>query len=222
MVQLFVVPFLKFFWRFRFLDLHRVPAEGPVLIAANHISNFDPLAHALLVNETGRVMRVFAKAELFRHKIIGPVLRSCRMIPVERGTGEAGPIVAAEEALREGGLIMLYPEATLTKNDDLMPMQGKTGVARLALATGATVVPVAVWGSQWVLPKRAKILGAIRGRVLLKVGEPMTFPGLLGRQDDPDVRRDVTDRIMKELEVLVRDLHELHPRGAAVPKLEDR
>lgn len=219
-VQIFVVGFLKLFWRWRFIDLHRIPAEGPVLIVANHISYFDPLAHALCVNESGRVMQVFAKAELFNMPIVGSVLRRSRMIPVERGTGEAGPIIAAEEALRQGGLIMLYPESTLTKNADLMPMQGKTGVARLALATGATVVPMAVWGSQWVLPKKARFFHALRGRVLLKVGEPMRFPELLGQQDDPDVRRDVTDRVMKELEILVRDLHDLHPRGAAVPKLK--
>lgn len=218
LVTWMLVPFLKLFWRWRFIDLHKIPSDGPVIIAANHISYFDPLCHAICVHSSGRIMRVFAKAELWRNPVLRFILKGARMIPVERGSGDAGPVAAAEQVLREGGLVMLYPEATLSKNPDLMPMRGKTGVARAALATGAIVVPVAVWGSQWVIPPGSRFFKSIRTLVLLKVGEPMRFDDLVGRQDDPEVRRDVTDRVMKELELLVRDLQELHPRGAAVPE----
>lgn len=217
-VQLILVPFLKLFWRWRIIDLHKIPAEGPVIIAANHISYFDPLCHALCVNESGRIMRVFAKSELWKNRLLRAILKGAQMIPVDRGSGDAGPIAAAEGVLREGGLVMLYPESTLSKRPDLLPMQGKTGVARVALSTGAPVVPVAVWGSHWVVPPGAKFIKGIRKLIILKVGEPMRFDDLVGRQDDPDVRRDVTDRVMKELELLVRDIQDLHPRGAEVPE----
>jgi 1-acyl-sn-glycerol-3-phosphate acyltransferase len=218
-VRAFLVPFMRLGWRWRFIDLHKIPAEGPVIIAANHISYFDPFSHVLCVNAAGRIQRVFAKAELFKNPILRWILLSAKMIPVKRGSGEQGPVEAARQALSEGSLVVLYPEATLTNRPDLLPMRGKTGVARLALSSGIPVTPVAIWGSQWVIPpgrKKFRIKGW-RTLVMLKVGDPMRFDELLGRQDDPDARRDVTDRVMKELERLVVDLQGLHPMGAAVP-----
>lgn len=212
-----LVPFLRIGWRWRFIDLHKIPATGPVIIAANHISYFDPLCHVLCVDSAGRIQRVFAKEELFRNPVLRWILGGARMIPVKRGSGEQGPVEAARGALADGDVIVLYPESTLTNRPDLLPMRGKTGVARLALSSGVPVVPVAVWGSQWVIPPGSKWIKGWRKLCMLKVGDPMTFESLLGKQDDPDARRDVTDRVMKELERLVVDLHGLHPMGAAVP-----
>lgn len=218
-VILILVPFLRLFWRWRFLDLHHIPKDGPVIVASNHISYFDPLCLALCINSTGRVMRFFAKAELWKNPVLRFIFLRTKMIPVERGSGDGSPIVKAEEALAQGELVIVYPESTITKNLDLSPMQGKTGVARLALATGAPVYPVAVWGSHWIIPPGSKTLKrkGFRKVIIMKVGEPLTFGDLVGRQDDPEVRRDVTDRVMKELDHLVRDLRTLHPRGSEVP-----
>jgi 1-acyl-sn-glycerol-3-phosphate acyltransferase len=216
-VRAILVPLLRLGWRWRFVDLHKIPASGPVIIAANHISYFDPFGHVLCVNAAGRIQRVFAKAELFKNPITGFILRKARMIPVKRGSGEMGPVEAARTALNDGDVIVLYPEATLSSRPDLLPMQGKTGVARLALSTGIPVIPVAIWGSQWVIPPGSRRLKGFRKLVMLKVGDPMRFDELIGRQDDPDTRRDVTDRVMKELERLVVDLQGLHPMGAQVP-----
>lgn len=217
LVRAILVPFLRLGWRWRFIDLHKIPANGPVIIAANHISYFDPLCHVLCVDTAGRVQRVFAKEELFRNPLLRWILKSTRMIPVKRGSGEQGPVDAARVALNDGDVIVLYPESTLTNRADLLPMQGKTGVARLALSTGVPVVPVAVWGSHWVIPPGAKRIKGWRKLCLLKVGDPMTFEAMIGKQEDADARRDVTDRVMKELERLVVDLQGLHPMGAQVP-----
>jgi 1-acyl-sn-glycerol-3-phosphate acyltransferase len=97
-------------------------------------------------------------------------------------------------------------------------MQGKTGVARVALATGAPVVPVAVWGSHWFKPKRRKAVQKFRRTIMVKAGEPLTFAG---DQNDHETLRDVTDRIMAELDRLVRELHKVYPEGAAVPELKE-
>lgn len=218
-VRRILIIFLRTFWRWRFMDLHKIPADGPVLIAANHISYFDPLCHALCVDTAGRIQRIFAKAELFKNPVLRRILLGCRMIPINRGSKETGPVQVAIEALREGSVIVVYPEATTSKNPDLMPMPGKTGIARIALEAQVPVVPVAVWGSQWVIPPGAKMLSrkSFRKLITMKIGDPIRLDELYGRQEDPEARRDATDRVMKELERLVTDLHGIHPRGAEVP-----
>jgi 1-acyl-sn-glycerol-3-phosphate acyltransferase len=221
-VRAILVPLLRLFFRWEFIGLEKVPRSGPVIIAANHISYFDPLCHAIAIDSTGRAMRFFAKSELWNNAFLRFVLGHAKQIPVERGTGETGPIEKAEEALAAGQLVVIYPEATISRNEDLTPMQGKTGVARVALATGAPVVPIAVWGSQWVKPKHRKPVWKWRRLIMLNAGEPMTFPDALGKHDDQDVRRDVTDRVVAELDRLVRELHKLHPDGPAVPPLIPR
>ena len=221
-VRAILVVLLRAFFRWEFIGLEKIPREGPVIVAANHISYFDPLCHALAIDTAGRTMRFFAKSELWKNKFLKFVLTNANQIPVERGTGETGPIEKAEEALARGELVIIYPEATISRNEDLTPMQGKTGVARVALATGAPVVPIAVWGSHWVKPKHRKPVWKWRRLMMLNVGEPMHFPGQEHHQDDPAVRREVTDRIVAELDRLVRELHKLHPDGPAVPPLIEK
>jgi 1-acyl-sn-glycerol-3-phosphate acyltransferase len=217
-----LVAFMKVFFRWRFLGIEKIPRTGPVIIAANHISYFDPLCHGHIVVKSKRKLRFFAKAELWRNPFLKYILGHAGQIAVERGSGEGGPVEKAIEVLGRGEVVMIYPEATITTTDDLTPMQGKTGVARVALATGAPVIPVAVWGSQWVKPKGRKAVWKWRRLIMLNTGDPMTFPEFLGKQDDAAARREVTDRIMAELDRLVRELHKLHPDGAAVPERKQK
>ena len=217
-----LVPLLAVFFRWKFVGLHKIPKTGPAIIAANHISYFDPLCHAFLVDRARRRPRFFAKAELWKNPFLRFILSNANQIPVERGTGETGPVEKAEEALARGQVVVIYPEATITTNIDLTPMQGKTGIARVALATGAPVIPAAVWGSQWVKPKGRKPVFKWRRLIMINLGDPMTFPDRVGKQDDPEVRREVTDRIVGELDRLVRELHKMHPDGPAVPELKER
>lgn len=213
-------PLFRLLFRWRMTGLERIPRRGAAIFACNHISYMDPLAQGYaLVQRRIDHIRYFAKAELWKNPLLRLILRSAKQIPVERGSGEAGPVDGALQALARGDGVVIYPEATITTNPDLSPMRGKTGVARVAIASEAPVVPVAVWGSHWVSPK-----GRVRKRRLLRtvfvaIGEPMSFAGMRGREEDPQTLREVTDRIMSELERLVRELQKDYPGGAAVPPL---
>lgn len=213
-----LLPFLKVFCRWRLLGAQNIPRSGPVIVACNHISYFDPLCHAYMIDRAGRKCRFFAKAELWKNPFLRLVLTHAHQIPVERGSGETGPVEKAIEWLGRGELVVIYPEATITTNPDLTPMQGKTGVGRVALATGAPVVPIAVWGSHWVRPKRRKRSNKLRRVIAVKAGEPMRFDDLKGR-DEAEAAREVTDRVIGELDRLVRELHKIHPDGGAIPEL---
>ena len=131
---LVVIPpaWLLFAWRFE--GIERIPAEGPALIACNHASYLDPIANAYAVVKAGRRPRFLAKRELFDVRLVGTVLRGVRQIPVDRGTGDRTPLRRAEEALAAGEVVLVYPEGTVTDRPDGLPMQGKTGTVRLALA----------------------------------------------------------------------------------------
>lgn len=213
-----LLPFLKLFFRWRLLGVQHIPRSGPVIVACNHISYFDPLCHAYMIDRSGRRCRFFAKSELWKNPFLRFVLTHAHQIPVERGSGETGPVEKAIEWLQRGELVVIYPEATITTNPDLTPMTGKTGVGRVALATGAPVVPIAVWGSHWVRPKRRKPVHKLRRLITLKAGEPMRFDDLEGR-DEAEAAREVTDRVVGELDRLVRELHKIYPDGGAVPEL---
>lgn len=214
-----LLPLLRAFCRWWLIGVENIPRSGPVIIAANHISYFDPLCHAYMIDWSGRKARFFAKSELWKNPFLRFILSHAHQIPVQRGTGETGPVEKAVEALGKGELVVIYPEATITTNPDLTPMTGKTGIGRVALATRAPVVPIAVWGSHWVRPKHRKPVHKWRRLIVLKAGEPMRFDDLGGRQDAEAVR-EVTDRVVAELDRLVREIHKIYPEGAAVPELK--
>lgn len=217
-----VRPLFRLIFRWRITGLQRIPRTGAAIFACNHISYLDPLAQGYALVRRRKRIRFFAKAELWKNPFLRLILRNANQIPVERGSGEAGPVEGAMKALARGDGVVIYPEATITTNPDLSPMRGKTGVARVAIASGAPVVPVAVWGTHWVSPK-----GRVKSRrpwrkIFVTIGDPMRFGDLRGKEEDPDTLRDVTDRIMSELDRLVRELQKDYPGGAAVPPLKTR
>ena len=213
-----LLPFLWLFFRWKLIGAEKIPKKGPVIVACNHISYFDPLCHAYMIDRSGRKCRFFAKSELWKNPFLRFVLTHAHQIPVERGSGESGPVEKAIEWIGKGELVVIYPEATITTNPDLTPMQGKTGVGRVALATGAPVVPIAVWGSHWVRPKKRKPVQKFRRLITLKAGDPMTFEDLKG-MDPAEAAREATDRVVAELDRMVRELHKIYPEGGAVPEL---
>jgi 1-acyl-sn-glycerol-3-phosphate acyltransferase len=214
-----LVPLLRLLFRWKIDGLEKIPRTGPAIIAPNHISNFDPLSVAYLIDRAGRRPRFLAKASLWKNPAMRVIFSGCRQIPVERGSGDVSPTRAAEDALRRGEVVIVYPEGTITTNLDLTPMKGKTGVARLTLATGVPVYPVGVWGAQWLIPKGRKWKYRGHRLMMLTVGDPMRFDELAARRDDPAVLREVTDRVMAEIDRLVRELHKVHPDAGAVPEL---
>lgn len=196
-------------WRF----CNRIPAEGGVLVVANHISNADPggLGWFVLYG-SGRVPRYMAKASLWKVPVFGSLVRAGQMIPVHRETEDAASALThAVEALRRGECVVIYPEGTVTKDPDLWPMRARTGVARLALATGVPVIPVGQWGMQ-------RFLGADglhpfrRPKTSVLAGEPVDLSRFAGATPDAAVLREVTDAIMSRVAGLVGEL-----RGEPVP-----
>jgi 1-acyl-sn-glycerol-3-phosphate acyltransferase len=173
--------------RWRVEGVERIPAEGAVLLASNHLSYFDPIAIANLTDLAGRRVRFLAKAELFRNRALGAALRSMGQIPVVRGTGDAAALDAAAAALAAGRCVHVFPEGTIS--DDLDPMAGKTGLARLARAAGVDVVPVGLWGTHRIIPPKGRKAQRFRTPVAMVVGE--TVP--VGPGANP---RETTDRIM--------------------------
>ena len=207
-----VRPTIWTWFRWRFEGLEHIPKDGPVLVAANHISYFDPLAQGYFLVKAGRRPRYLAKIELFRNRFTGPILRGVRQIPVRRGSGDRGPVEFGAKALRAGEMVVVYPESTVSTNPDHSPMRGKTGVARLALAAGAPVVPVAIWGSAPVWQRDGKRNLKFGRPIWVKAGTPLDFSHYEERADDPEVLREVTDQVMNELSVLVDDMRARYPK----------
>jgi 1-acyl-sn-glycerol-3-phosphate acyltransferase len=202
-------PFrLWFNWRLDGLD--RIPAEGPLIVAGNHLSYLDPFAHALFVMEAGRRPRFLAKRELFGNPLVGAALRGAGQIPVDRGTGDRTPLDAAARALEAGEVVVVYPEGTsVTTNEDFSPGRGKTGVVRLAQRTGVPILPVATWGGQYVWRRSGRQSLAFGRPVWLAAGSPLRPDG--GPDADTSTVRAETDELMAELGALVDHLRERYP-----------
>ena len=144
---------------------------------------------------------------------IGKLLYGCGQIPVNRGAADAAlALKQAEQALAENAAVIIYPEGTATRDPGLWPMVAKTGVARVALATGAPVIPVARWGTQNILPygsKKAKLWP--RQTVRTVAGKPVDLSEWAGKQTSARALRAATDAIMAEVTALVASLRDEEP-----------
>lgn len=199
--------------------------DGPLILAVNHIGNFDPVALAAATQTIGVHPRIMATGGLFRAPIVGVAMRACGHIRVNRtrvSADEAHAAAAvgdAAAALAAGSVVAGYPEGRITLDPGLWPERGRSGMARLALTTRVTVVPVAQWGSHELLPYDVpnglwRTLWrdlTTRPRVQVHFGTPIDLSDL-----DPAVRGDVqraTDRIITALHT------ELAPLRAGEPDL---
>jgi 1-acyl-sn-glycerol-3-phosphate acyltransferase len=212
LAELAIRPPLAMWLNWRFEGLEHIPSEGPVLVACNHISYFDPLAHGYMLLKARRRPRYLAKKELYGNPLLRSVLRGTRQIPVDRGSGSAAPVEAAREALKAGEVVLVYPEATITTHPDHSPMRGKTGVARLTLSSDVPVLPMAVWGSQNIWQRKGRQSLKFGRPIWLKAGPPLDFSQFETEQDDPVALRKITDTVMDELTRLVTDLRSRYPK----------
>ena len=191
-----------------------IPPTGGVVIAANHISHLDPFTFSLFVYDQGRLPRFLAKSELFGIPFARWVLTATGQIPVHRMTADAAHAFAsAVAAVQEGKAVVVYPEGTLTRQPDLWPMVGKTGAARIALASGAPVVPVAQWGAHKMLYPYAK-RPTLRPRmpVHARAGAPVALDDLRDQPLTPELTREATERIMAAITALLEEIrHEQAP-----------
>lgn len=196
------------------IDGEKIPATGGCIVVLNHISHIDPLLSAHFVYDHGRLPRYLAKSGLFTNRWLGGFLRAAGQIPVERLSRNAiGAYDAAVEAIARGECLIVYPEGTLTRDPDLWPMKGKTGAARIALATGCPVIPVGQWGAQEVLPPYTTTPHLVpRKDIVMKAGDPVALDDLLAGPHGPEATAEATDRIMAAITALVSDI-----RGAEAP-----
>jgi 1-acyl-sn-glycerol-3-phosphate acyltransferase len=201
---------LWFNWRLE--GLEKIPAEGPVIVAGNHLSYVDPLAHGYFVVKAGRRPRFLAKQELFDAPFIGTVLRGARQISVERGTGDRSPLEDAGRAVERGEVVVFYPEGTTTTtHEDFSPGRGKTGAVRLSLATGVPILPVATWGGQFVWRRSGRQSLTFGRPIWVVAGEPFDLSERLDGEPDARRLRTLTDDLMGELDKLVADLRARYP-----------
>ena len=197
-VKLVIGPFLRYFYRINVEGLANVPASGPVIMASNHVSFSDSVFLPIMLR---RRITFVAKAEYFENPRTAWLFRALGQIPIKRdgGSASARALEAAREVLARGEVFGIYPEGTRSPDGRLY--KGHTGVARLALQSGAPVLAVAMIGTREAQPIGQVIPNVFR-RVTVRISEPMRFTRDAARIDDPLVLRQVTDEIMFELRAL--------------------
>ena len=209
-----VEPLSLLLTRRRWTGGENIPASGGCVLAVNHVSHLDPFTCAHFVYAYGRAVRFLAKSELFTLPVLGRIVRSAKQIPVYRLTTDASlSFSAAVESVARGECVVVYPEGTITREPDLWPMTGKTGAARIALASGAPVIPVAQWGAQDILAPYAKRPRLFpRKTISISAGPPVDLDDLRDQPPTPETLREATDRIMDDVTRLLETI-----RGEKAP-----
>jgi 1-acyl-sn-glycerol-3-phosphate acyltransferase len=213
-------PLVKVVFRAQAEGTEHVPRTGPAIIAGNHLAAFDWIFMPLALR---RRVTFLAKAEYFTGRGVKGALQrlffaGSGQVPIDRTDASAaeGAIRTGVRVLREGGLLGIYPEGTRSPDGRLY--RGKTGVARMALESGAPVVPVAVIGTDRVQPRGRRLPRVHRVRV--RFGEPLDFSRYAGLAGDRVVERSITDEIMYEImELSGQEYVDVY--GAAVKKRMD-
>lgn len=205
------IPPVRFWFDLRIEGLEHIPATGPAIVACNHVSYLDPLTNANAVMKAGRRPRFLAKRDLFEIPVVGSAFRGANQIPVQRGRGDQTPLLLAEEALAGGEVVVIYPEGTVTKREDHLPMDGKTGTIRLSLASGVPIVPLASWGSQAVWQKSGP--GSLKfGRpVWTTIGTPIDVTARRDEVGDREAVKAMTADLMAHLTEMVQGLRARYP-----------
>ena len=196
-------PILKAAYRPWIRGKENIPAEGPAILASNHNAVWDSVFLPMMLD---REVVFMGKADYFtgtgfKGWVTKEFMRAVGTIPVDRSGGKASQaaLQAGIDRLRSGQLFGIYPEGTRSPDGRLY--RGKTGVARIALATGAPVVPVAMIGSNLAQPI-GKSIPSTRHRVGIVIGEPLDFSRYKGLENDRFVLRSITDEIMYALMAL--------------------
>lgn len=214
------LPIMYGMTRYRFTSESRLPAEGPCIVAPNHMSEIDPIAVGVSIWRLGRLPHFMAKASLFRIPIIGSILRWSGQIPVERsgrasvdpkGTKNTTPrnssLEAARQIISQESVVIVYPEGTLTRDPKLWPMRGKPGAVRLALEHGLPLYPLAHWGVQELMPRYGRGIKPFpRKTVHINVGPPLDLSEFEGKPLTSELLTQATDKLMAEIARLLGEL----------------
>jgi 1-acyl-sn-glycerol-3-phosphate acyltransferase len=196
----FLGPLLRLLWRPWAEGRKNIPDDGPVIIASNHLSFCDSFFMPIVIR---RKVTFLAKAEYFttpglKGRLTRRFMYAVGMVPIDRGDSDAAraALTTGVRVLGEGTLLGIYPEGTRSPDGRLY--RGKTGVARLALESGAVVVPCAMINTDVVQPQ-GRIFPKLRPRPGVRFGKPLDFSRYEGMSGDRFVERSMTDEIMYEL-----------------------
>jgi 1-acyl-sn-glycerol-3-phosphate acyltransferase len=187
-----VGPVLRLAWRLEVHGADRIP-RGPVIVVANHDSLADPFVLGAALD---RPLRFLAKQELWSNRVVGRVLDALGGIPVERATGDVAAVAVAGRALAAGAAVAIFPQGTVLGPSD-RPWQ--RGAARLALTSGAPLVPVAIVGASEGLRPGTRLPRLTRVRIV--VGEPIVVDPV---QPTIPLTRELTARLRTAVEGLHR------------------
>ena len=198
-LRAFLTPFLMILFRPKVKGLRNVPGTGPVIIASNHLSFSDSIFMPLVVP---RKVTFLAKSEYFTSPGPKGLLKRLTFIalgqvPVDRSGGRRSEaaLIAGLKVLAEGKCLGIYPEGTRSPDGRLY--KGRTGIARLAIESGAPIIPVAMFNTEKIQPTGTVVPKVMRVEMIF--GDPMYFEG-----DSTDLLylRDVTDKIMATIQEL--------------------
>jgi len=190
-VERILRPLFMFVYRVKITGREHVPESGPCVLAANHVSVLDGFFLGIAVT---RQVRFMAKAELHRVPVVKQILEGAGAFPVERGADAGRAVAAAVKLLEQGAVVGVFPEGTSLPDEK----RGyKRGAARLALATGAPLIPVALVGTHLTLEPRTHRVRLPRVRIV--IGEPLR----VDRQEPTEAAAtELTARLQRAIETL--------------------
>jgi 1-acyl-sn-glycerol-3-phosphate acyltransferase len=195
-------PFLHTLWRPELVGSEHIPSSGGAILASNHLSIVDSIFLPLMVD---RPVTFAAKSEYFTgtrpiDRLTGAYLRATKQLSVDRAEARAGMAMleAALGLLLQGALFGIYPEGTRSPDGRLY--RGRPGIGWLALNSGLPVIPVAMSGTERVLPPGHKVPRV--AKIKIRIGEPLTFESVRALPSASRQRRAITDEVMNAIQAL--------------------
>jgi 1-acyl-sn-glycerol-3-phosphate acyltransferase len=197
-----LVPVMRSLFRVRIEGAANVPRERGAILAFDHVSVLDgPCVAIATAWRCERVTRFVIASEVFEG-LFGPLLRACRQIPIRRGQNDAHALDEAVRMVRAGALAAIAPEGRVNEHPGTELQRIRSGVARIALPTGAPVVPVGIWGTQQRWPRAGPNLKRVRRpSLVISFGEALVPQGDAASQDDIEA---FLERVRAALETEVR------------------
>jgi 1-acyl-sn-glycerol-3-phosphate acyltransferase len=203
-----IAPLVGVLIKNKYEGQENIPRKGGIILAPNHLSYVDWGTDALFFYRSGRYPTFMIKSGAFKVPFIGWFLLKAGQLPVYRGATDAALVLKeGEKRIAQGAAVIVYPEGTATRDPELWPMVAKTGVARLALATGAPVIPVAHWGTDDILhygDTKPKLFP--RKTVRTIAGPPVDLTEWAGQARSAKALHAATEKIMADVTQLVAQL----------------
>ncbi len=189
--------------------LENIPRDCGCILASNHRSYLDGLVVAALASRRGRKLRFLGKREIFEAPVVRNIVRATGQIPVDRGTGSATPLRVAIDALDRREAVAILPQGTIPRGESFFDpaLKAKSGVARLALSSGAPVIPIALWGTERIWPRSARVpnLAMTKETVFARIGEPMWLKAADGEEEGKELLETLAGDVMRRIGSLLPD-----------------